>query len=58
MNGGDGKYYYNPFNIGATGNSKSEVYNNALARAKKREGWDTMVKALSRRNIFLQEELA
>lgn len=45
MNGGDGKYYYNPFNIGATGNSKSEVYNNALARAK-REGWDTMVKAL------------
>ena len=45
MNGGDGKYYYNPFNIGATGNSTSEVYNNALARAK-REGWDTMVKAL------------
>ena len=45
MNGGDGKYYYNPFNIGATGDSKSEVYNNALARAK-REGWDTMVKAL------------
>lgn len=45
MNGGDGKYYYNPFNIGATGGSKSEVYNNALARAK-REGWDTMVKAL------------
>lgn len=45
MNGGEGKYYYNPFNIGATGDSKSEVYNNALARAK-REGWDTMVKAL------------
>ena len=45
MNGGDGKYYYNPFNIGATGNSTSEVYNNALVRAK-REGWDTMVKAL------------
>ena len=45
MDGGDGKYYYNPFNIGATGDSKTEVYNNALARAKK-EGWDTMVKAL------------
>ncbi len=45
MDGGDGKYYYNPFNIGATGNTKSEVYNNALTRAK-REGWDTMVKAL------------
>ena len=45
MDGGDGKYYYNPFNIGASGNSKEEVYNNALARAK-REGWDTMTKAL------------
>ena len=45
MNGGDGKYYYNPFNIGATGDSTSEVYNNALATAKSK-GWDTMVKAL------------
>ena len=45
MNGGDGKYYYNPFNIGATGNTKAEVYNNALKRAKS-EGWNTMVKAL------------
>ena len=45
MDGGDGKYYYNPFNIGATGDTKQEVYNNALSRAKS-EGWDTMVKAL------------
>ena len=45
MDGGDGKFYYNPFNIGASGDSKEEVYNNALARAKK-EGWDTMQKAL------------
>ena len=39
------KYYYNPFNIGATGDSTSEVIANALARAKK-ENWDTMQKAL------------
>ena len=45
MDAGNGKYYYNPFNIGATGDSREEVYNNAFARAKK-EGWDTMVKAL------------
>ena len=38
-------FYYNPFNIGATGDSKTEVYNNALFRAKK-EGWNTMQKAL------------
>ncbi len=45
MNGGDNKYYYNPFNIGATGDTKTEVYNNALATAKQK-GWDTMEKAL------------
>ncbi len=45
MNGGDGKTYYNPFNIGANGNGDTEIYNNALARAK-REGWDTMEKAI------------
>ena len=45
MDAGNGKYYYNPFNIGATGDSLTEVYNNALATAK-RNGWDTMVKAL------------
>lgn len=45
MDGGDGKTYYNPFNIGASGNGYNEIYANALARAKK-EGWDTMEKAL------------
>ena len=45
MDGGDGKTYYNPFNIGASGNGYTEIYNNALARAKK-EGWDTMEKAI------------
>ena len=45
MNGGDGKTYYNPFNIGASGNGYDQIYANALARAK-REGWDTMEKAL------------
>ena len=45
MNGGDGKTYYNPFNIGASGNGKTAIYNNALAKAKA-YGWDTMQKAL------------
>lgn len=45
MDGGDGKTYYNPFNIGASGNGYDEIYANALARAK-REGWDTMQKSL------------
>lgn len=42
MDGGDGKRYYNPFNIGA------EVGNDvptALAKAKS-EGWDTMAKGI------------
>ena len=45
MDGGDGKTYYNPFNIGASGNGYSEIYANALARAKA-YGWDTMQKAI------------
>ena len=45
MNGGDGKTYYNPFNIGASGDGQSVIYANALATAKK-YGWDTMQKAL------------
>ncbi len=45
MNGGDGKTYYNPFNIGASGNDWTTIYNNALATAK-RNGWDSMQKAL------------
>lgn len=45
MDGGDGKTYYNPFNISANGTGWEQIYANALARAKK-EGWDTMQKAL------------
>ena len=45
MDGGNGKTYYNPFNIGASGNGYDEIYANALATAK-RNGWDTMQKAL------------
>ena len=48
----DGKVYYNLFNIGASGNSKEEVYSNALARAKK-EGWTTIEKCLSDGITFL-----
>lgn len=45
MDGGDGYTYYNPFDIGASGNGYSEIYANALARAKS-EGWNTMEKAI------------
>lgn len=45
MDGGDGKTYYNPFNIGATGNGYSEIYANALETAKN-YGWDSMQKAI------------
>ena len=36
MDGGDGKTYYNPFNISANGTGWEQIYANALARAKKR----------------------
>ena len=36
-----GTTYYNLFNIGATGNSPSEIYNNALAKAKSC-GWTSV----------------
>ena len=45
MDGGDGNTYYNPFNIGASGNGWDEIYSNALATAKK-YGWNTMQKAI------------
>ncbi len=45
MNGGDGKTYYNPFNIGASGNGDAQIYANALKTAKE-NGWDTMQKAI------------
>ena len=48
----DGTVYYNLFNIGASGNSQQEVYNNALARAK-REGWTSIEKCLADGITFL-----
>ena len=45
MDGGDGKKYYNPFNIGASGNGWEQIRANALATAKK-YGWNSMEKAL------------
>ena len=45
MDGGDGRTYYDPFNIGASGNGYDEIYNNALKTAKA-YGWDTMEKSL------------
>ena len=45
MSGGDGKTYYNPFNIGASGNGTSQIQANALKTAKQ-YGWNTMQKAL------------
>ena len=45
MNGGDGKTYYNPFNIGASGNGYDQIYANALETAKS-YGWDSMQKAI------------
>lgn len=38
MNGGDGKIYYNHFNINAYGNTKEQIVANALATAKT-NGW-------------------
>lgn len=54
MDGGDGKIYYNPFNISASGDTWEEIYTNALARAKQ-EGWDTMEKALEGGIYFCKE---
>ena len=45
MDGGDGYTYYNPFNIGASGNGWDEIYLNALATAKKYR-WNSMQKAI------------
>ena len=53
MNGGNGKTYYNPFNIGATGSGRDQVIANALAKAKA-NGWDTMEKALEGGIVFLK----
>jgi uncharacterized protein YgiM (DUF1202 family) len=45
MNGGDGKKYFNVFNIGASGNGSGTIIANALSYAKKK-GWDTLQKSL------------
>ena len=55
MEGGDGKIYYNPFNIGASGNGYDEIYINALDTAKK-YGWDTMQKGLKGGINFCKEK--
>ena len=55
MDGGNGKIYYNPFNIGASGNGYDEIYANALVTAKN-YGWDTMQKALEGGIKFCKEK--
>lgn len=45
MKDGDA-YYYNLFNIGATGSGSSNIIANALATAK-RNGWDSIEKSIS-----------
>ena len=52
MQDADGKYYYNLFNIGATGNTEEEVYQNALNKAKK-EGWTSLESCLTGGIAFL-----
>lgn len=42
----DGTYYYNLFNIGASGNGSSQIIANALAKAKS-EGWNSIEKCIS-----------
>ena len=42
----DGKYYYNVFNIGASGDGEATVVANALAKAKSK-GWDTLEKSIA-----------
>lgn len=41
MLGSDGQYYYNIFNIGASGNGKEQVVANALSTAMSK-GWNTL----------------
>lgn len=46
--------YYNPFNIGASGDGTANVINNAYNSAKSR-GWDTMQKAIEGGIYFLKQ---
>jgi uncharacterized protein YgiM (DUF1202 family) len=45
MDGGDGKKYFNVFNIGASGNGSGNIIANARNYAKSK-GWDTLQKSL------------
>ncbi len=42
----DDKFYYNIFNIGASGNGSSQIIANALAKAKAND-WDSLEKSIS-----------
>lgn len=54
MDGGDGKKYFNPFNIGAPHGTDAEIKAAALKKAKD-EGWDTMQKGLEAGIEFLKD---
>ncbi len=55
--GYEGQYegYYNVFNIGATGGTKSKVILNGLAKAEK-EGWKSLVKAIKGGAKFIAKD--
>lgn len=55
--GYEGQYkgYYNVFNIGATGGTKSKVILNGLAKAEK-EGWTSLVKAIKGGAKFIAKD--
>lgn len=55
--GYEGQYegYYNVFNIGATGGTKSKVILNGLAKAQK-EGWTSLVKAIKGGAKFIAKD--
>lgn len=54
MDGGDGKRYFNPFNIDVPHGSNAEMKAAALKKAKE-EGWDTMQKGLEAGIEFLKD---
>lgn len=54
MDGGDGKKYFNPFNIGVPHGTEEEMKAAALKKAKA-EGWDTMQKGLEAGIEFLKD---
>ena len=55
MDGGDGNTYYNPFNVGASGNGWDEIYANSLTTAKQ-NGWNTMQKAIEGGITFCKQK--